>query len=173
MCFAIRKGLNSLLSYISEMGKVVVVVPLWKRILAYLIDSILLTFLVLTPLIKPFSFSIESGSNFFQSFASYSTSFSTEDLWLAFMIAFFYLAYFCLLEFWFGQTVGKVIVGIKVESTKKKPLNLLQTIIRNISKLSTLLLILDTIYLLIKKDNQRYLEVLSNTHVIMDGEIHA
>lgn len=155
------------------MGKVQVLVPLWKRVLAYFIDSLLLSLLIFTPLIDPFFFDVQSGENFFQSFASYSASFTIENLWIAFLLAFFVLVYFSLLEFWFGQTVGKIVLGIRVESTKKKPLSFLQALIRNISKLSGLLLFFDTLYLLIKKDNRRYLEVLSHTHVVMDGETHA
>lgn len=154
------------------MGKIIVV-PLWKRIFAYLLDIALLSFLVLTPLVKPFSFDAETGESFFQSFASYSTSFSTDYLWLAFVVAFFFLLYFSVLEFWFGQTVGKIILGISVEGTKKKQISFIQVIIRNITKLSGLLLFLDTLYLLFKKGNQRYFEVLSDTHVVTEVQSHA
>ncbi|HIH15634.1 MAG TPA: RDD family protein [Nanoarchaeota archaeon] len=155
------------------MGKVIVV-PLWKRIFAYFLDVFLLSFLVLTPLLKPFSFDAEIGESFFQRFTSFSASFSADYIWLAFVVAFFFLLYFSVLETWFGQTVGKIIVGISVESTKKKPLGFLQAVIRNIPKLSGLLLLLDTLYLFFKKGNQRYFEVLSDTHVVVaDGENHA
>ncbi len=147
------------------MGKVLGV-ALWKRVLAYFIDVGLLSFLVLSPLTEPLTLDLESGKGFFQSFASYSGSFSSDYLWFAFVFAFFILVYFTVLECWFGQTVGKIIVGLQVEGTKKKPVSLLQAIIRNITKLSGVLLTLDTLYILWKKGEQRYFEMLSDTHVV-------
>ncbi len=148
------------------MGKVVSSVPLWKRILAYFIDVILLSFFILSSLTEQLTLDFDSSESVFQSFASYSTSFSSDYLLLAFTFAFFVLLYFSVFECWFGQTVGKIILGLQVEGTKKKQVSFLQAIIRNITKLSGGLLFLDTLYLLLKKGNQRYFEVLSDTHVV-------
>jgi len=148
------------------MRKEVVAVSLWKRVFAYFIDVVLLSFLVLSPLTEPLTLDLQSSEGFFQGFASYSTSYSSEYLLFAFVFAFFILVYFSVLECWFGQTVGKIILGIEVEGTKKKPVSLLQAIIRNITKLSGVLLTLDTLYLLWKRGEQRYFEVLSDTHVV-------
>lgn len=148
------------------MVKVVLGVPLWKRMFAYFIDVALLSFLVLSPLTEPLTLDLETKEGLFQSFASYSTSFNSEYLLFALTFAFFVLLYFSVLECWFGQTVGKIILGLHVEGTKKKPVSLLQAIIRSITKLSGILLALDTLYLLYKKGHQRYFEMLSDTQVV-------
>lgn len=157
-----------MLPFLVKMGRIASVVPLWKRILAYIFDVLLLSVLIFSPLTHPFDFDIQSKEHFFQSFASYTSSFSTQYLLLAFFLAFLTLLYFCILEFWLGQTVGKMLLGIRVEGLKKKELSLIQTLLRNIPKLSSILLFFDTLYLLFSKGGQRYFETLSDTHVVYE-----
>lgn len=148
------------------MGKVVLGVALWKRIFAYFVDMSLLIFVVLSPLTGVFSSDFSSEENIIDTFSSFTSSFSFDYILFAFVFAFFVLLYFSVLECWFGQTVGKIIVGIRVEGTQNKGVSFLQGIIRNITKLSGFLLTLDTLYLLLKKGEQRYFETLSDTHVV-------
>jgi uncharacterized RDD family membrane protein YckC len=139
-------------------------VPFWKRLLAYLLDIFLLSFLVLGPLTKPFEMD-STGESLSEML---SVTFSSQYLGLAFTIAFFVLLYWSVLEFWFGQTFGKIILGLRVEGTKNKPLSFLQALIRNITKLSSLLLFFDTLYMFFTKKDQRYFESLSDTHVVVE-----
>ena len=134
--------------------------PLWKRVVAYVLDVFLLT-LVLSPLTHPFQ--VEEN----QSLAEIlSVTFSSQYLALAFILAFFFLIYWSVLECWFGQSVGKIILGISVEGIKKKQISFLQAVIRTVTKLSSLLLFFDVLYMLLKRKDQRYFEVLSDTHVV-------
>ena len=138
----------------------------WRRFFAYIFDSLFLTFLILAPLIQPFKtdFSDLSLSE------TLSLTFSSHYILLTFVIALFILLYWSILECWFGQTLGKMIFGLTVEGTKRKPVSYLQALIRNITKLSSLLLFFDTLYMLITKKKRRFFEILSDTQVV--SEIH-
>lgn len=105
-------------------------------------------------------------SSIFELFSSISTMFSKEIILASTIIAILTLFYWSFLEYKFGQTVGKVLMRIQVSSVNRKKLTLSQIITRNVTKLSTFLLILDTIYLLIKKKDQRFSETFAKTTVV-------
>ena len=84
---------------------------------------------------------------------------------LGFMLIILTIAYYSILEFKLRQTIGKMLLGIKVMS-KKANFKYSQTLIRNISKPISILFIFDVIYLLVKKQNQRFFEKISDTVVI-------
>jgi len=140
-------------------------VPLWKRVLAYVIDSLILSFAVLSPLTRPWEEQVQ-GETFTEILTAFSGSFSGDFLFLLFAISLLVLTYWSVMEYAFGQSIGKIFLGLRVESTRKKPLTFLQAVLRNVTKLSTVLLVLDTLYLLFKRTDQRYFEVLSDTHVV-------
>ena len=74
------------------------------------------------------------------------------------------MIYWIILEYKVRQSIGKYIMNIYVTSTTKN-LGFSQVIIRNITKISLPLLILDVLYMINNK-GQRYTEKLSNTKVI-------
>ena len=135
----------------------------WRRFFAYIFDSLFLTFVILAPLIQPFkmNFSDLSFSD------AMSMLVSSHYIALTFVIALFVLLYWSILECWLGQTLGKMIFGLSVEGRKKKPISYLQALIRNISKVSTVLLFFDTLYMLVTQKKRRFFEVLSDTQVIV------
>ncbi len=143
-----------------------VLATFWRRFFAYIFDSAFLSFLILAPLVHPFEDGF-SGSSLSESF---SALFDSHYILLTLIIAFFVLLYWSVLECWLGQTLGKMIFGISVEGTKKKPLSYLQTLIRNIPKISFVLLFFDTLYMLLKKNNRRFFEVLSDSQVVAEVE---
>ena len=137
---------------------------LWRRAIAYIADILILGFLT-SPLTKivnlPQQGSFMETYNYFLS----NPVISKEILIVGFIIGLITLLYFVILEFYLNQTLGKILMNIYVKSTKEK-LILNQIIVRNIVKVSTVLLILDTLYIFIKKTHQRFTEKLSNTEVI-------
>ncbi|MSR86208.1 RDD family protein [Candidatus Woesearchaeota archaeon] len=141
-----------------------VLATFWRRFFAYIFDSVFLTFLLLAPLLHPF----EEGFSEASLSETFSTAFDSHYIFFTLVIAFFVLVYWSVLECWLGQTLGKMIFGISVEGTKKKPLSYLQTVIRNITKVSIVLLFFDTLYMLAKKNNRRFFEVLSDTQVVQE-----
>ncbi|MDP3918976.1 MAG: RDD family protein [Nanoarchaeota archaeon] len=145
--------------------KVGVPAPLWKRIIAYIIDILLIYFIILTPFMGKFK--NENPSTLTEIFASINMSLSGDVLLITFIITLLTLFYWGYLEYKFGQSVGKIIMRLGVISTiKNQPLTFMQAIIRNVTKLSTLLIVLDTLYMIFKKSNQRYFEIISKTTVI-------
>ncbi len=144
------------------MGKSVAV---WKRILAYIIDSIVISFIIVGPMTVSIENKFEELS-YTEIFNQFSSLFDTNFWLVMFFSLLFVLIYWTFLEWKFNQSVGKVIMNLSVENVDKKPLIFSQALIRNISKLSTLVLLIDFLYMLFNKGDQRYFEKLSNTHVI-------
>ena len=121
--------------------------PIWKRATAYLIDLIIINFVIATP----FS-SIINSTSFF--------SIKSKEMLLAtIIISILSIAYWTLLEYKLHQSIGKIILKLEV---KKNP-TFTQALIRNISKPFFLLLTIDVIYLLFTK--RRLFEKWSNTWV--------
>lgn len=143
---------------------------LWKRVLAYLIDVLLLSLIVFTPLFRPLENEFTSGNmlDLFTTFFDHG-----RTLFLVSIIAgFLVILYWSLLEYFCGQSVGKLFLGLRVEGIRRRQISFAQAVIRNIPKISTVVLALDTLYLLIVRKGQRYFDVLSGTRV-MEGENHA
>lgn len=94
-----------------------------------------------------------------------------EVLILSLVVASLTLLYWSFLEFNFQQSVGKILMRIKVKGTGKKAPTIFQIIIRNVTKLSTVLIIFDTLYMILKKSNQRYFERISKTTVVREDSL--
>ena len=140
------------------MRKVVVIVPLWKRILAYIIDSLLISVIIVSPLMVK-----ETG----ESFIDFLNLIMSSNFWFATIIAgIMTLVYWTFLEWKFGQSVGKIFFKIKSVGINDKEITISQAFIRNLSKLSSVILFLDVLYMLISKGNQRFFEKISNTKVV-------
>jgi len=76
--------------------------------------------------------------------------------------------YSALLEHSLGGTIGKLIMGLRVVSTKGR-LELTDTLVRNITKIYSLLLLIEFIVTLVVETtdaHQRYLDKLAKTTVI-------
>ena len=143
------------------MKKVVKVVPLWKRIFAYVIDAILISIIIASPLMIK-----ETG----ESFSDFVNLVLSSEFWLAtIIIGVLTMVYWTFLEWKFGQSVGKIFFKIKSVNVNDKQISVSQAFIRNLSKLSSVILFLDVIYMLISKGNQRFFERISNTKVVGGG----
>jgi len=84
---------------------------------------------------------------------------------LAIVIAVITVLYWALLEYKLSQSIGKMLMRIKVVSTTGKPLTFAQCLTRNLSKFSTILLALDTLYMF-KSGTHRFLDTVATTQVI-------
>ena len=121
--------------------------PFWKRVIAYIIDAVIITFVVA----QPFTSRLQKfGQDRLSSFATIFQGAGFKDLvGVSILIGILTLIYWTFLEYKFGQTIGKILLRIKVQSLdKKQKLTLMQIIVRNVTKLSSLLLVLDTLYML-------------------------
>ena len=140
---------------------------LTRRVLAYIIDTAILNLILLAPIIKQMQKIVGDNTSFtssYQFFINNPQKISAVVI-LGFMLIILTIAYYSILEFKLRQTIGKMLLGIKVMS-KKANFKYSQTLIRNISKPISILFIFDVIYLLVKKQNQRFFEKISDTVVI-------
>jgi uncharacterized RDD family membrane protein YckC len=133
----------------------------WKRLLAYLIDMTLISFIVLTPFLKDSNPNLDFSSIFTIS----AQSLSTDVILTAAIVTIISLIYWTYLEYTFGQSIGKIIFGLEIKNTTNKKLKISQVLLRNVTKLSTLLISIDTLYMLFSRKHQRYTEKLSRTFV--------
>ncbi len=142
-----------------KLKKIVAPVKLWKRVAAYFIDVIIVNLIIVYPF-KDFFGNFEEDLFF--------KEFSSEILMAFLIISLLTILYWAVLEYFLKQSVGKSLMNIYVRSTENE-LNFWPCVLRNLSKVSTLLLLIDSLGIIFKKDYQRFLERLSKTEVV-DGE---
>ena len=141
----------------------------WKRVVAYIIDSIIISFIITTPFTS--ALTTKEVTNFTELYAYLQTTFSTTFLMMSLIIALLTLVYWTILEWKFQQTPGKVFLKLTVIS-KKKPISFKQALVRNITKLSTIILIIDCIGIIRNKTTkQRFFEKITNTQVIEEERV--
>lgn len=135
--------------------------PLWKRVFAFIIDIFIITLLIETPftalLRKQTDYASVKGISELYSYLLANPTNSKLLFFVSLLIAVLSLLYWTVLEYKFGQTIGKMLLKLYVVSEKGK-LTFKQCLIRNITKLSTFLIILDSIPLLKPINIQRYSE---------------
>jgi len=141
---------------------------LWKRVLAYLVDSFIVNFVVLFPFKNYYSElnSILSVENLIDAgFLDQIRVIAPKFFLISSIAAILTVLYWALLEYYLKQSVGKILLRIKV-SSMKKTLKFWQCLVRNISKCSMLVLFIDFIFVFFNKNNQRLFEKMSDTKVI-------
>ncbi len=142
-----------------KLKKIVAPVSLWKRVAAYIIDIIIVNLIIVYPF-----------KGFFGNFENNGLlkELGSEIFMVFLIISALTILYWTLLEFFLRQSIGKALLNIYVRSTEKE-LKFWQCLVRNLSKINTLLLFIDSLNILFNKEHQRYLEKMSNTEVV-DGE---
>ena len=136
---------------------------LYKRVLAYLIDIIVINIVIVSPF-KPVISKLISTSDFYQIY-SFLLNNPTQTLSLikiSITIAILSLFYWSILEFKLKQTIGKMLFQIYV-TTQNKRLTFSQCLFRNLTKTFFIILLIDSITIMSKK--QRVSEMISKTYV--------
>jgi uncharacterized RDD family membrane protein YckC len=141
---------------------------LWKRFFAYVIDIFIINFIVLFP----FKSYYKEMGNFLNTENLISTGFldqvkvvAPKFFLVSLLVAILTILYWALLEYYLKQSIGKMVLNIRIISTNKI-LKFWQCFTRNISKCSLLILIIDFIFVFFNKNNQRLFERISNTKVV-------
>ena len=78
------------------------------------------------------------------------------------MAALIIILYFSVFEYKLHQTIGKMLFRIEVVSAKK--LTFTQCLLRNLSKISLVVLFIDTLYML-RSGSLRFLDKIAQTQV--------
>jgi uncharacterized RDD family membrane protein YckC len=137
---------------------------LFRRTIAYLIDILVINIVIiipLGPLLTRTTFSNSSLLGIYQQEMADGPVFFAILLFIPLMT----ILYWAILEYYLQQSIGKMIMRIYVRHLTKK-IMFWQALLRNVTKISTIFLVLDCAYMLIYKTNQRYFEKLSHTQVV-------
>jgi len=145
----------------------------WKRLLALLVDLSILDFFVFTFFSGAAEKMIGNVTGFASTYRLLTESSSkTNALVLMFsIIVFLMLAYFILLQYMTGQTVGCMLLELRIvsERTGTSP-NFWQCVLRNLYVIPVMpfifLWVIDPLYFFYSGKNQRLSEFLSQTKVI-------
>ena len=128
-----------------------------RRVLAYIIDLLIVEIIILSPLKNKIDIN------------SLLVSIQSNNLILiGFLSAVLSIMYWVILEYKLRQTIGGMIMKIKVKSEKKN-LEFIDVFIRNISKMSCFILIIDSINVLFSDKKQRFSEKWSRTLTVENG----
>lgn len=147
-----------------------------KRIFAFIVDLLIINFTVAAPLRRILSKSIPATGSFMETYTFLMENPSVHSLmlWVSFALAILTLSYFVILEWRLGQTLGKMLVKAYVKSDSKK-LTFLQAVVRNLFILPffpfVILWIVDPLFMLFTRNNQRLCEILSKSKVVEYHEL--
>ncbi len=140
-----------------------------KRVLALVIDLVVLSIVVLGPFNRVLNslIPVEGGFSNALVFLQQNRDISSVINIVSISIVILALLYFILLDYLVGQTIGKKILGLYVESLNGK-IKLWQCVVRNIELIPffpfVILWIIDPIYMFWK--GQRLMEILSKTKTV-------
>ena len=131
----------------------------WKRVFALLVDLAVVDLIITRPLSRLISGRIDEISDLL--------NFSFELVAISLVIGLFAVFYWAILEYKIGQTLGALIFKLRARSLNKS-MSFSQAFLRNATKMSVVLLLIDSVNILFSEKKQRYFEVLSKT-VTVEG----
>jgi uncharacterized RDD family membrane protein YckC len=113
-----------------------------RRLIAYIIDVALVTVvLTIIAIVVSIPFLIGLG---FPSFVTFPAIWAAWlGLWIGGPISLILVLYFFLAEGLYGRTIGKELMGLRVQRVDGKPMDMRSSLIRNISKIYWVLLLID------------------------------
>jgi len=130
----------------------------FRRVIAYFLDAIIVSLIIGLPLAAE-SFNEEKFT------FEFNGDFDIKDLIRTTAVSILTVLYWSVFEYNLKQSPGKMLLKIYVNPTDKN-LTFSHAVVRNLSKMSGLLLLIDCLYMVIKKTNQRYLETVAKTEVL-------
>jgi len=136
----------------------------WKRGVAYIIDTFIISFIIMSPFSNLLSQNTDINT-FADFIRALQATFSLQFVTITIVTGILALLYWSFMEWRFNQSVGKILLKLTVRNLTKKPITFTQALVRNLTKLSTIILLIDSIFIIKSKKNQRYFERLSKTQV--------
>lgn len=143
----------------------------WKRLLAFLADLLIINLVLFFPFKRIILKSIPGFTSYSEAYGFFASHQGyTANLTIIFLImALFAILYFVLMEYKIGQTPGKILFNIFVVSETKE-LKRWQFLVRSLFLIPIfpffLLWIIDPLFLFFTKTNQRLSEILSKTKTV-------
>ena len=155
---------------------------IWKRIAAFFIDIVIINLVVLFPFRGLFQNIIPKDYSFSEAYKllSSSTDYASFINSVSFIMSISIILYFFMMERKMGQTIGKMLMKIYVvdasenassrSTSDNNNLRAWQLFARNLVFIPifpfVLLWIVDPLFMLFTKTNQRLTEILSKTRVV-------
>ncbi len=130
----------------------------FRRFVAYLLDAFIVSFIIGLPLAAE-AFNEEKFT------FEFNGDFDIKDLIRTTAVGVLTVLYWSVFEYKLKQSPGKMLLKLYVNPTDKN-LTFSHAVVRNLSKMSGLLLLIDCLYMVFKKTNQRYLETIAKTEVL-------
>ena len=163
-------------SYISNIP------PIWKRLLSFIIDILILEFFIIGSFRIPISKLIGNNKGIMETYTAMQQNLFLTEKFTAIIILISLLSYFyfVLLEYLIGQTPGKIILKLKTikipNLAGKKEYNTIpkfwQCLIRSLFIFPItpfiFLWILDPLFFFFSPNKQRLIEYLSKTVVVQE-----
>jgi uncharacterized RDD family membrane protein YckC len=143
---------------------------LLKRGIAFIVDLFIVNLVIMSPFKSLLSRIIPSISlSEVQEYLIQNQGIASTIYFVTIVITLLVVLYFAVLEYKINQTIGKMMMNIQIQSLTKE-LRFWQCLVRSLFLIPffpfILLWIIDPIYLLFNKDNQRLTEKFSKTKVI-------
>jgi|SRR3989344_1826845 len=132
----------------------------WKRLTAFIVDVLIVNIFIVSPLNDSIEDSLLDINNLSELI---NINVSLKLVWISVLIGVLTVLYWSILEYKLSQTIGAMLFDIRVKSVDNKKISFGRIVLRNLSKISTLLLIVDDIHILFSDKKQRYLEKISQT----------
>jgi len=115
-----------------------------RRVIAFVIDAVIVTValaIIAAVVSIPFLIGLNFASTTGGAFPAWWNAW--WGVWLGGLIPVVVLLYFFLAEGLYGRTLGKEIMGLRVQRVDGKPMDLRNSFVRNISKIYWILLLID------------------------------
>jgi uncharacterized RDD family membrane protein YckC len=145
----------------------------WKRVIAFVIDMMIVNLFALFPFRGLFEGIISEGHSFTEAYNLLSsTDYSGFLTSVSLAISFLVIMYFYLMERKMSQTIGKMLMKVYVVASDNgnKDLKEWQLLARNMVFIPLfpfiLLWLLDPLFMFFTKTSQRLSEILSRTRVV-------
>ena len=143
---------------------------IWKRMLAFFIDLLVINFIILFPFKRLFQRIVPSSLSFEETFSLVNDpGLSSMIVATSVFVGILMVSYFMILEGKLGQSIGKILVNIYVASEIKE-MRFWQLLVRSLFLMPVfpfiLLWIMDPVFMFFTKDNKRLSEILSKTKVV-------
>mgnify|MGYP001605057564 FL=1 len=126
----------------------------FRRVFAFLIDLAIVDLIITRPLSKLI---VKEYGEF-----SDLLDISLELIIISLAIGIIGVFYWTILEYKVGQTLGALIFKLRAKSLNKG-MSFTQALLRNVTKISVALLLIDSINIFFSEKKQRYFEVFSKT----------
>ncbi len=140
--------------------------PLWRKACAYLIDILIISVFILLPLSSIYPEG--SSTSWEESISMIKKEITKTHVLVSLIMALLTILYWAVLEYKLSQSLGKMLMKIKVRSLTST-LTFKQCFVRNITKVSFPLLLLDSLYMM-KSKSQRFFDSLAETEVVMNEQ---